>query len=378
MTTFIFWACLAVLVYSYAGYPVLVALAGLAERGRPSRGPAGDTSQPSVSILLSVFNEEAVIREKIENFLALDYPPELLELVVVSDGSTDATEALVAGHPSGRVRLLSQPVRQGKTAALNRAASEASGEILVFTDADSMFRPDALRRLAARFSSEDVGLVSGRTLYVDPATGKPLAAGLYRAYEEWIKGYESEAFSIVGADGAIYAMRRELFEPLSPDLINDFVHTIQVAAKGKRAVSEPDALCVEPAADSGADELARQTRIMAQSWHVVVSQLPLLLAAGKTGYVWQLLSHKALRWLSLPLMAGLLVANVFLAACGPGYGVFLAAQLAAYGGAWAGYRGAGGVFRVSYFFVLLQVSGMLGFVGFVRGRRFVTWNPRAN
>lgn len=375
MSTFTFWACLAVLVYSYAGYPVLVALVA---RTRPSHGSAGETSLPSVSILLSVFNEEAVIHEKIENFLAFDYPPELLELVVVSDGSTDATESLVAGHPSGRVRLLSQTVRQGKTAALNRAVSEATGEILVFTDADSMFRSDALRRLAARFSSADVGLVSGRTLYVDPETGKPLAAGLYRAYEEWIKSHESRAFSIVGADGAIYALRRELFEPLSPDLINDFVHTIQVAAKGKRAVSEPDAVCLEPAADCGADELARQTRIMAQSWHVVVSQLPLLLAAGKTGYVWQLLSHKALRWLSLPLMAGLLMANVVLAASGAGYGVFLAVQLAAYAGAWAGYRGAGGAFRVLYFFVLLQVSGMLGLVGFVRGRRFVTWNPRAN
>jgi len=375
MSTFIFWACLAILVYSYAGYPLLVALVA---RIRPSGGSAGETPLPSVSILLSVFNEEAVIREKIENFLALDYPPELLELVVVSDGSTDATESLVSGHPCGRVRLLSQTVRQGKTAALNRAVSEATGEILVFTDADSMFRPDALRRLAARFSSADVGLVSGRTLYVDPETGKPLAAGLYRAYEEWIKGHESRAFSIVGADGAIYAMRRELFEPLSPDLINDFVHTIQVAARGRRAVSEPDAVCLEPAADCGADELARQTRIMAQSWHVVVSQLPLLLAAGKTGYVWQLLSHKALRWLSLPLMAGLLLANVVLAASGAGYGVFLAAQLAAYAGAWVGYRGAGGAFRVLYFFVLLQVSGILGFVGFVRGRRFVTWNPRAN
>lgn len=375
MSTFTFWACLAVLVYSYAGYPLLVALMA---RTRPSRGPAGEPPLPSVSILLSVFNEEAVIREKIGNYLALDYPPELLELVVVSDGSTDATESLVAGYPCGRVRLLSQAVRQGKTAALNRAVSEATGEILVFTDADSMFRPDAVRRLAARFSSVDVGLVSGRTLYVDPETGKPLAAGLYRAYEEWIKGHESRAFSIVGADGAIYAMRRELFEPLSPDLINDFVHTIQVAARGRRAVSEPDAVCLEPAADSGADELARQTRIMAQSWHVVVSQLPLLLAAGKTGYVWQLLSHKALRWLSLPLMAGLLVANTVLAMGGAGYGVFLAVQLGAYAGAWAGYRGAGGAFRVLYFFVLLQVSGMLGLVGFVRGRRFVTWNPRAN
>jgi cellulose synthase/poly-beta-1,6-N-acetylglucosamine synthase-like glycosyltransferase len=375
MSVVIFWASLAFLAYAYLGYPLLVALA--ARNG--SSAPVGRAGPwPRVSFLLAVHNEEAVIRRKIENFLALDYPSELLELLIVSDGSTDGTEGIAAACGDGRVRLLVQPARQGKTAALNRGAVEATGDILVFTDADSMFRPDALRPLVAPFADRAVGLVSGRTLYVHPETGAPQSAGLYRAYEEWIKARESKAFSIVGADGAIYALRRELYRPLPPELINDFVHTIQVAIDGFRAVSVPEAVCLEPVEERGLGELARQVRIMTQSWRVALTLLPALLDAGRSGYVWQLCSHKVARWLSLLGMVPLLTTSLLLVGRGWFYAFALAAQVLLYGAAGLGLSRRRGLVRVAFNFVLLQIAGAMGLYGYLTGATYVVWKPRAD
>lgn len=394
---------------------------------RPSAGPSAsspdtarvipDADLPTVSVLLSVFDEEAVIERKILNFLALDYPAERIELCVVSDGCTDATESIVARYAGQRVRLVRQEARGGKTRALNRAAAEAHGDVLVFTDANAMFRPDCVRRLAERLADPGVGLVSGVSVYVH-ASGDTTAGGVYRRYEEWIKSRESDLFSIVGADGAAYAMRRALYTPLAPEYINDLLHPVQVLLAGSRAVSEPRAVVEEevdaPAASPGTSrgeassgvqpgpqspprpqaqpdsqpdtgaEMRRQTRIMAQSWLICLRQLPVLVRRGCWGFVWQMLSHKVLRWATLPLLAVCAVSAVALVPRGMPYA--LAAAALAGGGllAWAGARGLGGGrgwgghARTAWLFVVLHAAAVNGLYRLLRGQTFVTWTPRGD
>jgi cellulose synthase/poly-beta-1,6-N-acetylglucosamine synthase-like glycosyltransferase len=368
----LFWLSLLTLAYAFAGYPLLVAFLGRRRGSAPAGGEL-----PSISVLLSVYNEERVITAKLRNFLELDYPQDRIELLVVSDGSDDATEALVEQCASPRIRLLCQPERGGKTRAINRAATEAAGDILVFTDANSMFRPASMRKLAAPFASSDVGLVGGRSVYVD-GDGAETPGGLYRRYEEWIKEGESRLFSIVGADGAIYAMRKEIFEPLRPEYINDLLHPIQVVLRGKRAISEPSAVVIEAGEADGGAELRRQTRIMAQSWLLCLRFMGDLLKAGRLGFLWQLVSHKILRWLTLPLLA-LLGAS---AIAGSGSGVFQILALFGLAGlavlAWAGFRGRRGMPHAAWMFLILHWAALLGLFRLARGERFVTWNPRGN
>ncbi len=418
---------LFLLGYAFIGYPILLALLAGPRSGRlvPAGGDGEKTPLPSVTMLLSVYNEEAVIGRKLENFLALRYPCDRLSLIIVSDSSTDATETIIAERIaleySGeaeherppRITLLRQEGRLGKTAALNLAARHAQGDILLFTDADAMLRPDCVTHLAEPFSDPATGLSGGRSLYTElpfherrkknsspgetprrrrrdwapedclPAEGPPelwkraSPGSLYRCYEEWIKEREGRLFGIVGADGAAYAMRRELYTPLPPEYINDLLHPVQVVLAGKKAVAVWDAVALEQR-PNGEDtaEFARQTRIMAQSWLICLSFCLPLLRAGRYGFLWQFLSHKLLRWLALPLLV--LAAG---AAAGTGGGPLTVLTLAGLGllalAAGLGAKGKGGkAGRIAWLFVLQSTAALAGLARLVRGERFITWSPR--
>ena len=372
--TLLFWFSFAALLYAFAGYPALVRIAAAVWGKRISRD---ESIAPSVSVLLSVYNEESVIGQKIENFLELDYPEERIELLVISDGCTDRTEDIVRSCATTRVRLFIQENRGGKTLALNRGASEAKGVILVFTDANSMFRPESIRKLVAPFADATVGLVSGRSIYVD-AEGNETLGGVYRRYEEWIKEGESGLFSIVGADGAIYALRRDIFEPLKPEYINDLLHPIQVVSRGLMAVCESGAVVLEGGEEDSGAELRRQTRIMAQSWLLCLRFLGDLLRAGRFGFSWQLVSHKILRWLTLPLLF-LLGVSAIAGAGSSGFQVLALCGLIGLSAlAWSGFRGRGGLSRAAWMFFILHWAALLGLFKLAGGERFVTWNPGRN
>lgn len=369
MAEYCFWGSVLILAYAFVGYPLL--LQGLGKLWGRKDVSHDDSGVPSVSILLSAYNEEAILPDKIRNFEALEYPPELIELLVISDGSTDRTVEIAEQWGNPRVRVLVQPENIGKTMALNRAATEARGDILVFTDANSMFDPDAVSHLASRFADPEVGLASGHSVYESASGGE----GAYRRYEDAIKTLESRLWGIPGADGAIYAMRRELYTPLKPEYINDFIHPLQVIMQGRRAVQETRAVCRE-AFEVEADELRRQIRIMTQSWIVVTSQVPLLLRAGKWGFVWQLVTHKLLRWLTLPLMALALLANIPLVPDGGLYAMAFAVQLAFYLSA-AGFRlGRADFGRLPYGFIALHLAPVIGLARFMTGEQYVSWKPR--
>jgi len=371
----VFWFCLGALVYAFILFPALLWLFSRVAGKKPVR--CGN-HLPRVSVILSVYNEEAVIGDKIGNFLALDYPEDRIELVVVSDGCSDRTEELVRACESARVRLFVQQERGGKTLALNRGVREAQGEVLVFTDANSMFEPDAVRRLVSHFAAHEIGLVSGSSQYLDSRGRAENTGGAYRRYEDFIKEMESLTVSIVGADGAIYAMRRELYEPLPPEFINDLLHPVQVVRRGLRAVQEPLARCTEVLESGTGDELRRQTRIMAQSWLIVLTQAPRILGAGRYGYFWALMSHKVLRWLTLPIMGVLLASSAALWGEGGGYRIALLLQAAFYAAAVAGWRGGRGLLRIPSMFLMLHLAALTGLVRLAAGQAYATWDPRRN
>lgn len=299
---------LAVLAYIYAGYPLLLQLIVWIRGARPVR--KGD-ALPPVSLVISAYNEEAVIRAKLENALAIDYPEDRFEIVVVSDESTDGTDAIVLSLGDPRVRLYRQAPRRGKTAGLNAVLPTLKGEIVVFSDANAMYEPDSVRKLVRNFSDPRVGCVTGEARYLQgDRSMADVSERAYWNYEIWIKKLETAVGSMVGGDGAIYAIRRSLWQPLPEDAINDFLNPLQIVAAGWRGVYEPKAICYEETAAGLGREWKRRVRIVSRSWRAVF-QARGVLNPFKVGlFTFCLLSHKVLRWFSGVFLAIFLVGLV--------------------------------------------------------------------
>ena len=370
----LFIVCAAVVVYVYFGYPALIfVLAKL--RPRPVRRAE---ITPSLSLIVPVFNEERVIERKIRNSLDCDYPREQLEVLVVSDGSTDATADIVRRHD---VRLIEIP-RSGKAAALNAGAAAARGEILVFTDANVELHRDALRLLVRSFADETVGGVSGRKKFVTRSGGDATEVGesLYWRYEQWQKSLESAFGSIYAADGALYAVRRELYVPIAdPAQADDIAVSARVVLQGKRLILDPDAIAYEESPVEGADEFRRKVRV---TNHSLCALFHLGGALWKSGfYSVELISHKLLRHLVPIFLVLLLLANLLLARR-PLFAVALAAQIAFYALAATGALlrhsslGTLKLFSVPYYFCLANAAALLGVGSILGGRRVHAWSPR--
>jgi cellulose synthase/poly-beta-1,6-N-acetylglucosamine synthase-like glycosyltransferase len=289
------WCSLGVLLYIYAGYPVLLKLL-VRSWGRPVR--KRDIT-PSVSLIISAHNEAAVIGAKLENALRLDYPPGQLQIVVVSDASTDGTDDIVREYHARGVVLCTQPLRKGKTAGLNAVVPGVGGEIVVFSDANAMYEPDAIRKLVRNFADPRVGCVTGEARYIEGnRSTADVGERVYWNYEIQLKRLETAIASMVGGDGAIYAIRRNLWHELPENAINDFLNPLQIVAAGWRGVYEPEAVCHEETAGGVRQEYRRRIRIVSRSWRAVF-QLPALLNPMRSGFFSiALLSHKVLRWLS--------------------------------------------------------------------------------
>lgn len=387
----LFWGAVLGPLYAYVGYPVALALLarGAARRGRP----AAPAVPLTVSVLVAAFNEAACIADKIRSTLGQRYPHDALEIIVVSDESTDGTDDVVRTHTDQRVRLLRQEPRAGKSSALNRAARAAHGEILVFTDANAVFAPDAIAHLAAAFADRRVGLVTGQGLYrpgagtsaTSPdeglvAGGTAAVSNGYVRYEAWLKCSESALGFVAGADGAIYALRRSLYRDLGPAEVNDLLHPIQVALAGLLSRMEPRAHTVEPPSRDAAQELRRHVRMIAQGVALSRRWLPRLVAARRWRAVALLLSHRVLRWLTAPCLAVALAANVALLHHGPVYRLTLAAQVVFYGLALGGLVAERlgrrpRVLAVPYFFCVVSAAGAAGVVRGLGGAAAAVWSP---
>jgi cellulose synthase/poly-beta-1,6-N-acetylglucosamine synthase-like glycosyltransferase len=317
----VFWGSLAALAWTHAGYPAAAALAARL-RPRPVR-KGGDL--PTVSIVVAAHDEEAVIERRVENLLALDYPPDRVEIVVASDASTDRTdelvEAIAAREP--RVRLLRAP-RGGKVAAQNRAVRETSGEILAFSDANATWAPLALRRLVRNFADPEVAYVMGQ-LRLDEAAGGN-REGVYWRYEVWLREQESRLGSVTGGYGSIYAVRRSDYVEVDPRFGHDLALPYLMVQRGRRAVYEAEAVAFEKPTPTNESEYRRKVRMFEHCWLIVLRGR--MLRSLDPIYLAALFSHRHLRYASGLLHLGLLAASAALAAQDPVYAAALAGQLA--------------------------------------------------
>ncbi len=369
------------IVSPYILYPVAVVLVARLRRPRPE--PAEGT--PSVTLLISAFNEAQVIRSKIENSLALDYPPEQLDFLVISDASDDGTDEIVESFGNPRIKLCRQESRGGKTKGITRFMPEADGEIVVFSDANSIYDRQALRHLTRHFSDPDVGYVVGYQRYVSQP-GLPVSDSedTYWRYEKVIKESESRLSSVVGGDGAIYAIRRSLFVPLQDDETNDFVTALQIVAAGYRGVYEKRAICDEHTAADFRGEFRRKVRIVNRGFRGVL-RVPQALNPFRVGlFAWQLFVHKVLRWFVPLFLLSLLASSVFLAVNDTPSSLRMAALLrtnrilrSCPHALCAGDRETQSHVYLAYYFCLANVAAILGVLGVFFGKKIVVWQSQA-
>ncbi|MBL8201862.1 MAG: glycosyltransferase family 2 protein [Chromatiales bacterium] len=377
LATAAFWISACVVVYVYAGYPVALWLLGVLGFGRPVRSAP---VEPPVTLIVSAYNEVAVIGDKLRNSLALDYPADRLHILVVSDASSDGTDAVVLACQDPRVELLRMPERGGKTAGLNAAVRRAHGEIIVFSDANAMYDVLALRHLVRNFADPEVGAVTGESRYrIAEDDASTDAENQYWTYELWIKGLESSLGSLVGADGAIYAVRKALYSDLGVADLSDFVNPLQVVARGYRNVYEAEAVSWEGGAEGFGAEFRRKVRIVNRAWRATLKLRSLLNPFRHGFFALQFMSHKVLRWFVPLFLLVILVSNLWLAAGSLFYGATLAAQALLYGAALGGLllERAGRPVRllnIPYYFCAVNVASLLGIGQALAGRTYTTWN----
>jgi cellulose synthase/poly-beta-1,6-N-acetylglucosamine synthase-like glycosyltransferase len=370
----VFWLSGGLLFYVYFGFPLFLLLFG---RRRGSRTPCPEESLPSVSLLISAYNESAVIGQKLVNSLALDYPTDLLQITVVSDCSDDGTDEIVKTFASKGVQLVRQMERNGKAAGLNLGFQNATGEILVFSDANAIYQPDAIRRLVAHFFDPEVGYAVGSARYVDSENlvSSADSEGLYWKFESWVKERESNFGSVVGGDGALYAIRRGLYEPLRPTDINDLLHPLQIIVKGYRGVYEPAAICYETAGGSFEKEFRRKVRIVSRSFNAVRRAWPVLLPWNQFRHWLCLLSHKILRW-AAPFFMLLLAVSSALLWSTPFYRVVVVLQALFCSLALIGWftKGKGPrLIYLPYYFCVVNLASFLGLMKSLGGSLSSTW-----
>jgi len=375
---FLFWCCAALVTYIYAGFPFLLgALARLA----PRRNHRDEAFRPTVTLIVSAYNEAAVLREKIENSLALRYRRDLLEVLIVSDCSSDATDDIACEYSGRGVRLIRQNTRLGKSAGLNLAVPEASSEIVVFSDANAIYQPDVIEKFVRHFADSGVGYVVGNARYVEGGdrSQSSESEGLYWKFETWIKRKESDFESVVGGDGAIYAIRRKLYSPLLPTDINDFLNPLQIIDRGYRGIFDPDVVCFEETADTFAQEFRRKVRIVSRAFNAVRRAPGVLDPFRNFRHWWLLISHKILRWLAPFFLLGLLAASLALLGR-PFYRWAAMAQIAFYLLALLGWavqreRRAPKPLYIAFYFCVVNVAALLGCIKCLRGNLSGTWMP---
>ena len=375
-----FWIGCCWTLYAYAGFPTLAALLAAIGQGRPAN-PAPNGVLPPVTIIVPAYNEEQSVASKIRNVLVAEYPRALVEVLVVSDASTDRTNDIARSFEKDGVRLIVQERRRGKTAGLNRAVELARGSIVVFTDANATYAPEALGMLARYFSDPSIGLVTGYTEYATTNNGAVAeATNAYTSLERVIKRAESRWGCCVGADGAIFAMRRSLYRPLRADDINDFVLPLSVVEQGYRCVFAEEACCSEQPGTSLESEFRRQSRITNRTLRALWRHRHLLNPLRYGLFSFFLFSHKWVRFLAPVFLALSAVSLALLARTSTVYlvaalsaliGVALSAvskpEVTFHRSSWGRLLG----FLNTFF--TINAAVLQGWWKFLRGQRDVTW-----
>jgi cellulose synthase/poly-beta-1,6-N-acetylglucosamine synthase-like glycosyltransferase len=374
MWEMLYWFSLVAIFYLYCGYPLVLMLLHRILKRPPVQ--AADIT-PSVSLIISAYNEEEVIRKKIENALAVDYPPDKLDVIVASDGSTDKTCDIVQEYAVRGVILHHNAERRGKNGALNSVAPHVRGEILVFTDANGMFQPNALRELVRPFADSRVGCVCGELIYRNPNENL-VAEGYnhYWRYDQWLKRLETRLLSLLGANGSLFAVRRELNEWLDPRISNDMVLPIKIAGRGYAVLYQPTAVSVESGSAGSQEELRRRSRIVARGVMGTLFLIPELVRRRQILPLFQLFSRKVLRYVFPLLLLTLFIANCFLS--GTFYRLTLLGQVIPYVLALIGYyldrRGVKiRLLSLPYYFCVGNLAALKGLFKVASLQELATW-----
>jgi len=383
MMAALFWSSVGLVAYVYLGYPVAIwALAAIRNRSVRKHNWV-----PNVSIVIAAYNEEQHIGATIENKLSLDYPREKLEIIVVSDESTDQTDRIVRRYAEaerGTITLLRQVPRCGKTSALNMAMRHVRGEIVVFSDANSIYGRDALRALVRNFRDPSVGYVTGKMVYVTrdgSIAGDGCSA--FMKYENFLRFHETRVNSVVGVDGGIDAVRASLYSEMRPDQLPDFVLPLSVVKHGFRVVYEPEALLKEEALADLKDEYRMRVRVALRAFWALYDMRGLFNPLRYGIFSWQLLSHKALRYLTFVPLVIAVVANAMLLREPNSllYKLTFLGQALLYGLAVSAKtleqrRVGNAVSAFAHYFALVNVASGHAFWKFLRGEKKSIWKPR--
>lgn len=354
---------LFIMFYSYLGYPLTLFVLSLFSKNKILKD---NDFLPEVSLLIAAYNEEATINDKIRNSLDLDYPKDKLEIVVVSDGSTDNTDEIVKSFASSGVRLFRVEGRVGKTEARNQAVLAMRKEIIVFSDATAVYEKDAIRKLVRNFSDESVGMVSGNLTYFDKAqSSMGLATKIYWNYEKAIKKAQSRLYTLTGAVGCINAFRRKLYHVLPPNIIEDFTEPLMIVAQNYRIVYEEEAVSYERTTEKPSQEFHMRVRVIRGGMKGFIYAFRRLSFKKHSFVLFQLFGHKVLRWLMPIFLIMLFLTNMMVLTFEQGqlWNLLMMAQLVCYSIALIGLkwkpRGiAGKLFSIPTYFLIINAASL--------------------
>jgi len=381
----IFWLCVCSIVYNYVGYPILLFFWGLALQARSDIGFLLARNnrrnlkrvgvQPSIAIIISAFNEETVIETRVKNLLEISYPPERVEILIGLDAPTDATADVLSRFQAFRVEVFHFPTRRGKLAVISDLAQRTEAEILIFTDANTMFEPNCVEKLVRHFADPKVGAVSGEEIRTTKPGTDPAAEGVYWRYESAMKILESRANCLHSANGGIYAIRRELFCPRSDYVVEDFQLPLELRFRGHRIMYDPEAIAVEEIAPTRASQFERRVRLGAGNFQTLFGN-PEYLSPFNGIPAFAYWSHRVLRWIT----PCLLIIAFGCSAClmlSVTYRCLFLAQCIFYGLAVLGYVSKGkrtpGLCRVPWQFCSMNTAIVFGFARFLSREQSLAW-----
>ena len=375
----LFWISVFMIFYVYIGYPIAVVLLSFFI----SKNVKKKAWQPFVSIIIAAYNESEHIQKTIQNKLDLDYPKDKMQIIVVSDGSDDGTDDLVTEFQEDNVILIRQEPRAGKTSALNLAVLKAKGEMIVFSDANSIYDSKAIKKLIANFSDSEVGYVTGKMIYVNE-DGSMVGDGCsaYMKYENFLRKYETQLGSVVGVDGGIDAIRKELYDPMKADQLPDFVLPLKVVKKGYRVVYEPEALLKEDTLKEADDEYKMRVRVSLRAmWALFYMRRLLRFRKGNRLFSWQLFSHKVLRYGCFVFILLTYLTNIFLIGDGGLYLAFFIIQTLAVVIMIMSFYSSKPVlnkkiFNLLQYYFITNIASAHAVLKFIAGKKQVIWHPR--
>ena len=375
---FTFCFFIGLVIYIYFGYPLLLIFLS---KLRPASSILKADITPSVSLIIAAYNEEKVIAQKIENCFSLDYPSEKMDIIVASDGSTDTTNEIVRQYSNQDVKLIALENNQGKSTAQNQAMTNAVGEIILFTDANVMIQPTAVRKMVRNFGNKKVGCVVGKVTYLNEGdTSVSKGEGIYWRYELFLRKKENDFGNLAMGSGPIMAIRKELFKPLDPDVGEDFVLPMQAAIECHRVIYEPEAVSEEILFQESPDSMFKsKVRIISKDLRGLILNREILNPVRYPLYSWGLISHKLLRWLVPYFLVLLLIATIFLIHI-PFYQVIFILQIIFYLSALTGYlwQRSGKppfIFGIPFSFCLVNLAALVGVARFLVGKKSGQWEP---